>query len=187
MCWALGQADRPKASTIKTPAHRPNADDFGQGFKLTRWQGRHTLTGRMPVGKTIIYAVVGLIIFFVVFIVKYTTIGSHPVEYSPTARAYAAELFIVTGLKAYRIEYGSFPKGSTAQITAALSGKNLQHMVFIEPSEQFIRVVDGQIIDPWGTPFSITVPTETNVVVRSAGWDKIFGTADDIASDQPSP
>ena len=139
----------------------------------------------MTVRKKIIYAVLGLIGLLVVRGLFFPVI-SHPPGHSLTARAYIMEEAIVTGAKAYRMEYDSFPTGSTAQITAALSGNNPRHIFFIDLSPS--RVVDGQIIDEWGTPYSITFPTASNVVVRSAGKDKIFGTADDIVSDQyPSP
>ena len=38
----------------------------------------------------------------------------------------------------------------------------------------------GQILDPWQTPYRIEIFRQTNFVIRSAGTDKVFGNADDV-------
>jgi hypothetical protein len=38
----------------------------------------------------------------------------------------------------------------------------------------------GQILDPWQSPYRIEILQQTNFAVRCAGTDKIFGNADDI-------
>ena len=41
---------------------------------------------------------------------------------------------------------------------------------------------NGEIIDPWKTPYRIIFDTDSKVHIVSAGPDKIFGTPDDITS-----
>lgn len=38
--------------------------------------------------------------------------------------------------------------------------------------------------DPWGTDYALSCPTETTVLVRSAGPDTKFGTDDDLDNTQ---
>jgi hypothetical protein len=47
----------------------------------------------------------------------------------------------------------------------------------------FVRNRQGQLVDAWGTPFSVRVVREQNhckIVVRSAGPDAIMGNNDDL-------
>jgi hypothetical protein len=36
-----------------------------------------------------------------------------------------------------------------------------------------------ELVDPWGNPLKIFSPSKGNILIQSAGPDKIFGTADD--------
>ena len=47
----------------------------------------------------------------------------------------------------------------------------------IKPSQ---LSANGQVVDEWGTPLRMTI--DDKIYVTSAGPDKIFGTADDMAN-----
>ena len=80
---------------------------------------------------------------------------------------------------AYRREYGSFPTGSQERIVAALSGKNDRKILFLEVPEHEGSATNLWL-DPWGSPYQVMFLSPSNVVTRSAGRDKMWGTADDI-------
>lgn len=80
---------------------------------------------------------------------------------------------------AYRSEFGVFPTGTVTDICHALSGTNSMNLKFIE-IDPALMTTNGVMTDPWQTPFSVSFPDGTSVVVRSAGKDKMFGTQDDI-------
>jgi len=126
-----------------------------------------------------IYAVVVLLGLLVAFALLFPAFDHHPALPRVNREVYS----IVIAARAYRNEYGSFPTGSTVQIAAALSGQNPRQIVFIELPRKSIGP-DGQFIDPWGVPYSVVYSSDSNVVVKSAGKDKIFGTADDIDSEK---
>jgi len=80
---------------------------------------------------------------------------------------------------AYRSEFGAFPTGTVTVIFHLLSGSNTRNLMFIDINSAHVTT-NGVMTDPWHTPYSVFFPDATNVVVRSAGKDKIFGTQDDI-------
>jgi hypothetical protein len=43
----------------------------------------------------------------------------------------------------------------------------------------------GTLVDPWGTSVTFHCLPEGDAIVRSAGPDRLFNTADDITDDQP--
>ncbi|MEM1167059.1 MAG: copper-binding protein [Planctomycetota bacterium] len=48
-------------------------------------------------------------------------------------------------------------------------------------SEPLGAIGEGAAVDPWGQPYRVTVIDEESVIVVSAGPDRTFDTADDIA------
>jgi hypothetical protein len=76
------------------------------------------------------------------------------------------------------------PWGDNAEITAKLMGKNRRKMVFIDRSHRALNA-DGELCDRWGTPFRFHALSGDRMEFRSAGPDKIFGTADDVVSTPP--
>ena len=94
------------------------------------------------------------------------------------ASNYVAQIY--TACQAFRTEYGGLPESpENCRLKKILGGDNPRGIEFL-----FTRPTDlnpnGEMIDPWGTPFRITFDPDSKVHVISAGPDKIFGTADDI-------
>ncbi len=72
------------------------------------------------------------------------------------------------------------PTGNNLDITAALNGKNLRQVVFINPADG-LRVNDrGELIDNWDTPFFFHQVSATVMEIYSAGPDRKMWTADDL-------
>lgn len=72
------------------------------------------------------------------------------------------------------------PVGTNAEITAALTGKNSLQLDLIPRDHPAINV-RGELCDRWGTPFRFHQLSGTNMQIISAGPDRDFATADDVA------
>ncbi len=82
-----------------------------------------------------------------------------------------------TLLRSYIHDYGEIPPGNETAISQAFLGKNPRGIVYVEFKE---NASSSKIfIDPWGTPYRIAALNAKWAEVRSAGPDKLFGTADD--------
>ncbi len=76
--------------------------------------------------------------------------------------------------------FGGNPVGTNPEFTKQLTGDNPKHINFISP-ESGMRVNDnGELVDPWGTPYFFHQISGSDTEIRSAGPDKIMYTADDI-------
>jgi type II secretory pathway pseudopilin PulG len=80
---------------------------------------------------------------------------------------------IVAALQVYKIEFGEYPKGENRLMTKTLMGENSKRTVFLEISIDSTNA-EGELIDPWGTPYNILASTETGITVRSAGPNRRF-------------
>jgi hypothetical protein len=78
--------------------------------------------------------------------------------------------------------FGGNPVGNNQEITAQLSGKNPKHIDFLSEDAGLRVDGDGELVDPWGTPFFFHQISGSDTEIRSAGPDKIMWTADDIVS-----
>jgi hypothetical protein len=83
-------------------------------------------------------------------------------------------------LKTYESTYGSYPDGGPAVILKKLSGDNPQNIKFLNVPSNSVSSA-GEFLDPWGTPYSITLTN--GVFIVSAGKDKKFGSKDDLVFD----
>ena len=63
-------------------------------------------------------------------------------------------------------------------ILATLSAVDNQSM--FSTNSLFRTNISGEIIDVWQTPYRIELIAPTNIIIQSAGKDKILGGADDI-------
>ena len=74
------------------------------------------------------------------------------------------------------------PVGNNAEITSSLNGSNPKQVKFIG-AESGLQINDqGELVDPWGTPFFFHQRSAKEMEVRSAGPDKIMWTADDLVA-----
>lgn len=72
------------------------------------------------------------------------------------------------------------PTGTNAEITAALTGKNLLQLALV-PAEHPAINREGELVDRWGTPFFFHAESATRMEIRSAGPDRKMWTDDDVA------
>jgi hypothetical protein len=93
---------------------------------------------------------------------------------------------LLEAFEAYHAEYDAYPDGSPAEIGRALRGDNEKQIVFLQGPEQSHNE-DGELLDPWGTPFKITFDAETQKpLIHSAGKNRLFEEhGDDYRSWQP--
>ena len=76
--------------------------------------------------------------------------------------------------------FGGNPVGTNPEITAALNGQNPRQANFIS-SEAGMRINgNGELVDPWGTPYFFHQLSGTEMEIHSAGPDKIMWTSDDL-------
>ena len=74
---------------------------------------------------------------------------------------------------------GGNPVGTNAEITAALLGDNLKQIKLPIP-EGSTRNVQGELCDPWGSPWFFHQLSGTKMEIRSAGPDRTLYTGDDF-------
>lgn len=83
-------------------------------------------------------------------------------------------------IRQYGEMFGGNPVGTNPEFTKQLGGDNSRHINFIN-AEAGMRVnANGELIDPWGTPYFFHQISGSDTEVRSAGPDRIMWTADDI-------
>ena len=84
-------------------------------------------------------------------------------------------------MQAYQAEFDKYPSGSLAEIVQALVGNNPRKRVFLLTGRSTNSA--GQFVDPWGTPYEITVESNKHVMIRCAGKSRVFGDKDDWTKD----
>jgi hypothetical protein len=72
------------------------------------------------------------------------------------------------------------PLGDNRDIARALAGGNRRGLVLVPTNDSAFR--DGQLVDPWGTPYWFHPRTPDAIDVVSAGPDRKLFTGDDIAT-----
>jgi hypothetical protein len=74
---------------------------------------------------------------------------------------------------------GHAPLSSNAEITRALTGSNVLKVVFLPPGTASISE-DGELLDPWQTPYFFHALAADSWEVVSAGPDRIPFNDDDL-------
>jgi len=83
-------------------------------------------------------------------------------------------------VRQYGDMFGGNPVGNNAEITAALKGNNPRHINFLN-ADFGMRLNDqGELLDPWGTPYFFHQLSGTDMEIHSAGPDKMMWTDDDL-------
>jgi hypothetical protein len=92
----------------------------------------------------------------------------------------AQELDVISHvLDAYIETFGALPAGeNNAQIMNALRGNNPQSLGLF-PYEHSRLDEQGQLKDPWDTPYFFHLISRTEIQIRSAGPDREMYTQDD--------
>lgn len=73
---------------------------------------------------------------------------------------------------------GEYPSGDNVEVAKALMGQNTKKIVFVDwPKKQLGQ--SGELLDPWGTVYHVSVTIDGKLDIRSAGKDRVFWNADD--------
>jgi hypothetical protein len=72
--------------------------------------------------------------------------------------------------------------GTNPEFAKQLGGDNPKHINFISSDAGMRLDANGELVDPWGTPYFFHQISGSDTEVRSAGPDKIMWTADDIVT-----
>lgn len=83
-------------------------------------------------------------------------------------------------IRQYGEMFGGNPVGNNQEITSQLRGKNPKHINFITAEAGMSVNGDGELVDPWGTPYFFHQISGADTEIHSAGPDRIMYTADDI-------
>lgn len=86
-------------------------------------------------------------------------------------------------IRDYGSMFGGNPVGVNAEITSQLSGKNPKQVNFIRPEAGMRINAQGELVDPWGTPYFFHQLSGTEMEIHSAGPDKKMWTADDLVTE----
>jgi hypothetical protein len=83
-------------------------------------------------------------------------------------------------IRQYGAMFGGNPVGNNPEITSQLNGNNPKHINFINAAAGMRLNENGELIDPWGTPYFFHQISGTDMEIHSAGPDKIMWTTDDL-------
>jgi hypothetical protein len=83
-------------------------------------------------------------------------------------------------IRQYGEMFGGNPVGDNQEITSELSGKNPKHINFISTDSGMRVNGDGELVDPWGTPYFFHQLSGADTEIHSAGPDRTMWTSDDI-------
>jgi hypothetical protein len=103
----------------------------------------------------------------------------HPLEFTNLEPAVVLES-LRHAIRDYGSMFGGNPVGLNSEITSQLNGHNSRQANFIEPAAGMRMNAQGELVDPWGTPYFFHQLSGTRMEIRSAGPDKILWTADDL-------
>jgi hypothetical protein len=88
-----------------------------------------------------------------------------------------------SAIRNYGQRMGGNPVGNNAEITKALNGGNPREVQYLAPEKGMRMNANGELIDPWGTPYFFHQLSGTQMEIRSAGPDKKMWTADDLLTE----
>lgn len=78
---------------------------------------------------------------------------------------------LIIGLQQYKEFTGSYPTGTLADISKALTGQTEKKVLILVTRKSELNT-KGEIVDPWGTPIQIYF-NQNSILVRSAGPNKV--------------
>ena len=83
-------------------------------------------------------------------------------------------------IRQYGEMFGGNPVGNNQEITSELNGKNPKHIDFVSADAGMLINGNGEMVDPWGTPYFFHQISGSDTEIHSAGPDRIMWTSDDI-------
>ena len=78
---------------------------------------------------------------------------------------------LIIGLQQYKEFTGSYPTGTLADISKALTGQTDKKVLILVTRKSDLNT-KGEMVDPWGTPIQIYFNQNT-ILIRSAGPNKV--------------
>jgi len=88
-------------------------------------------------------------------------------------------------LRVYSRAFSGNPVGDNADITAALTGQEGHKGRVFPPGHR--TIVNGQMVDRWGTPYWFHPNSSAQMEIRSAGPDRQLFTLDDVVHGASPP
>ncbi|MCW1885040.1 type II secretion system protein GspG [Luteolibacter flavescens] len=82
-------------------------------------------------------------------------------------------------LRDFRLMLGGNPVGNNAEIISALNGRNPRKVV-IKLWDGHRLNDEGELVDPWGTPYFFHQISSSEMEIRCAGPDRIMWNSDDL-------
>jgi hypothetical protein len=79
----------------------------------------------------------------------------------------------------YRQGFGENPVGQNEDIVAALLGQNEKRSAYLPKDTP--AIIDGRLVDRWGSPYWFHPVSSREMEIRSAGPDRELFTGDDIS------
>ncbi len=108
---------------------------------------------------------------------------AEPVPFDTVTKTAIPERVVVQRLhhriREFGHRFGGNPVGTNAEITAALNGGNGKGVRFLDPADVRLNA-DGELLDPWQTPYFFHQLSASEMEVRSAGPDGEMWTPDDV-------
>jgi hypothetical protein len=104
-----------------------------------------------------------------------------PLQFTNFAPAIVVEK-MSRAIRQYGEMFGGNPVGTNPEITSQLSGDNPRHINFIDPQAGMRINENGELVDPWGTPYFFHQLSGTDMEIHSAGPDRIMWTMDDLVT-----
>jgi hypothetical protein len=77
--------------------------------------------------------------------------------------------------------FGENPVGTNPEITRAFQGDNPKQINFLKQDGNRVNT-NGELVDPWGTPYFFHQLSAVEMEIRSAGPDRVMYTADDLVT-----
>jgi hypothetical protein len=83
-------------------------------------------------------------------------------------------------IRNYGSTFGGNPVGTNPEITQALAGGNSKQIQFLNADSGLRINSNGELVDPWGTPFFFHQLSGSETEIHSAGPDRKLWTSDDL-------
>ena len=87
-----------------------------------------------------------------------------------------------TVFRTYSSVFNGNPVGINREITSALDGDNPKQTKFLREEDGLRVDGNGELVDPWGTPFFFHQLSAMEMEIRSAGPDGVLFTTDDLVT-----